>query len=268
MVSCRPNSFVMCDQPSDLPSAILQAVLRGCEPAAKVPRRAQVSHAMPLPQAKRKVAGNFPCMASRSADLRSDETLLQLHLGGDDRAFGVLVERYRNELHGFLARFLGSATAADDVFQDTFLQVHLSGATFDPTRTFKPWLFTIAANKARDFHRKRKRRAMTSLDAPIGSPDDGANLLDMLPSHESAPDSRSELVDQQALVKRVVDGLPEHHREVILLGYFQRMSYKQVADILEVPLGTVKSRLHAAVALFSDHWERMNKNNKGATKQS
>ena len=104
---------------------------------------------------------------------------------------------------------------------------------------------------------------MASLDAPIGRNIDGANLLDMLESDQAKPDQPSEIADQQALVKRVLDGLPDHHREVILLGYFQRMSYQQVADVLGIPLGTVKSRLHAAVALFSTRWRKANKDHTG-----
>ena len=187
---------------------------------------------------------------------RSDESLIEAHLKGDATAFATLVERYRNDLHGFLTRFLGSSAAADDVFQETFLQVHLSGGTFDTERTFKPWLFTIAANKARDFHRKRKRRATASLQAPVGKNPDGAMLIDMIESTQARPDAPSEVADQQAIVKGVLDGLPVHHREIILMGYFQRMSYQQIADALTIPLGTVKSRLHAAVALFSAQWRR------------
>lgn len=203
-------------------------------------------------------------VASRDEDVRSDESLLRLHLEGDDSAFPVLVNRYRDELHGFLARFLGSATAAEDVFQETFLQVHVSGRTFDPARNFKPWLFTIAANKARDFHRKRKRRLTASLNAPIGSNPDGATLIDMIESDQPPPATSSEIADRQAVVKRVLDGLPDHHREIILLGYFQKMSYQQVADALTIPLGTVKSRLHAAVALFSSHWQKARGNQPGS----
>lgn len=187
---------------------------------------------------------------------RSDESLIQAHLDGDATAFAFLVERYRNDLHGFLTRFLGSSAAADDVFQETFLQVHISGGTFDTQRTFKPWLFTIAANKARDFHRKRKRRLAASLQAPVGKNPDGAMLIDMIESPQERPDAPSEVADQRAVVKGVLDALPVHHREIILMGYFQRMSYQQIADALTIPLGTVKSRLHAAVALFSAQWRK------------
>lgn len=189
-------------------------------------------------------------------DARTDESLLLAHLDGDPGALESLIRRYRGELHGFLSRFLGSTTAADDVFQETFLQVHLSGATFDLSRSFKPWLFTIAANKARDFHRKRKRRAMASLEAPLGDQRDGVTLIDMVAADQALPDSRSAAEDDKELVKRVLDSLPTHHREIILLGYFQRMSYQQVAEALEIPLGTVKSRMHAAVASFSGMWRK------------
>ena len=83
----------------------------------------------------------------------SDEALVAAHLNGHPQAFPLLMERYRPELHGFLQRFIGSRAAAEDVFQDTFLQIHLSAASFDPARVFRPWLYTIAANKARDWHR-------------------------------------------------------------------------------------------------------------------
>lgn len=194
-------------------------------------------------------------MAAASADdVRSDESLLLAHLDGDPTAFESLIQRYSGELHGFLTRFLASSTAAEDVFQETFLQVHLSGSSFDLSRSFKPWLFTIAANKARDFHRRRKRRAMTSLEAPVGGTDDSATLIEMLAADQEAPDSRSVVADENSVVKRVLDALPLHHREIILLGYFQRMSYQQIAQALEIPLGTVKSRMHAAVASFSTLW--------------
>src|SRR2546422_136658 len=107
--------------------------------------------------------------AERFLDRRSDEKLLADYLGGDRAAFPKLMGRYGDELLHFLTRFLGSRPAADDVFQETFLQVHLSADTFDPQRRFKPWLFTIAANKARDYHRKHNRSSAMSLSASIDS---------------------------------------------------------------------------------------------------
>jgi RNA polymerase sigma-70 factor (ECF subfamily) len=193
-------------------------------------------------------------MAMPLAD-RTDEALMTAYLQGNRDAFVLLVERYRTELHQFLARFLGSAAAADDVFQETFLQVHLAGHSFDQDRSFRPWLFTIAANKARDWHRRHKRRATLSLDAPIGSDLDGARLVDLLPSQTESPDAPAQNLELRTRVVGIVNALPTHYREILLLSYFQRMSYNQVAEVLGIPLGTVKSRLHAAVAAFADRWK-------------
>ncbi len=187
---------------------------------------------------------------------QTDEALLKAHLDGRDGAFRELLERYRTELHRFLTMFMGSASAADDVFQDTWVQVHLSGSTFDQERSFKPWLFTVAANKARDHLRRRKRHAMTSIDAPMRGTDGQVALADTLSRDESSPGDPMGSHDEAQMVKAVVDGLPAHLREILLLGYFHKMPYQQIAETLGIPLGTVKSRLHAAVAAFADAWKR------------
>jgi RNA polymerase sigma-70 factor (ECF subfamily) len=186
---------------------------------------------------------------------RSDEQLLEDHLKGDAKAFPELVERYQNELLHFLIRFLGSRAAAEDVFQDAFLQVHLAAESFDTTRRFKPWLYTIAANKGRDYHRRQKRRATASLSAPVSGTDNQTEFIDLIASEEATPDEPISTREQAARVKKVVDEMPSHYREILLLSYFQKMSYGQIADSLEIPLGTVKSRLHSAVASFSESWK-------------
>ena len=186
---------------------------------------------------------------------RSDEKLLEDHLAGDAEAFPELVSRYQNELLHFLIRFLGSRAAAEDVFQDAFLQVHLAAESFDTTRRFKPWLYTIAANKGRDYHRRQKRRATASLSASVGGTDNETEFVDLLASDEATPDEPISNREQAARVKKVVDELPSHYREILLLSYFQKMSYGQIADSLDIPLGTVKSRLHSAVASFSESWK-------------
>lgn len=184
----------------------------------------------------------------------TDEMLLGAYVEGDRPAFVVLVERYRNELLHFLTRFLGSRAAAEDVFQETFLQVHLSADSFDTSRRLKPWLFTIAANKARDYHRKHGRRQPVSLSATIGRDGDGQRYVDLMEADLPSPDAPIADAERSRIVKQVVDSMPPHLREILLLSYFQRMSYGQIADTLEIPLGTVKSRLHTAVAAFARAW--------------
>jgi RNA polymerase sigma-70 factor (ECF subfamily) len=186
---------------------------------------------------------------------RSDESLVQAYREGERDAFSTLMGRYANELLHFLTRFLGSRAAADDVFQETFLQVHLSADTFDIERRFKPWLFTIAANKARDYYRKHNRSAAASLSASIDGEDTGDRFVDLLETGEPAPQTPLLDAERTRLVKNVIDSMPAHLREILLLSYFQRLSYNQIADTLEIPLGTVKSRLHTAVASFARAWE-------------
>jgi len=190
--------------------------------------------------------------AAHGAD---DEAVLQAYVAGDSHALQGLMRRYRDDLMRFLTRFLGSHTAAEDVFQETFLQVHMSAASFDASRRFKPWLFTIAANKARDHHRRTGRRRVMSLSASVSPAEDRARFVDLLDAGLPRPEAPLEANEQARLVQRVIDELPVHLREILLLSYFQRLSYAQIADTLEVPLGTVKSRLHAAVAAFARAWK-------------
>jgi RNA polymerase sigma-70 factor, ECF subfamily len=197
--------------------------------------------------------------ARSSATERTDEQLLAAYRQGDRTAFTQLMGRYQRELYHFLVRFLGDRAAAEDVFQETFLQVHQSAEQFDLSRRFRPWLFTIAANKARDLIRSQARRPTNPLQASISPGDDeSGEFIDLMQSTSAMPGDPMEREELQALVKKTVMHMPEHLREILLLSYFHQFPYKQIGDILDIPLGTVKSRLHAAVAHFADRWRSMN----------
>jgi RNA polymerase sigma-70 factor (ECF subfamily) len=202
-----------------------------------------------------KFAGAKPVMREEP----SDEHLLAEYRAGDKTKFAVLVLRYQRELYHFLVRFLGDRAAAEDVFQETFLQVHQSADQFDPSRRFRPWLFTIAANKARDLIRSQARRPTNPLQASISAGDeDSGEFIDLMSAASSMPGEPLEREELQQQVQRTVMGMPEHLREILLLSYFHQFPYKQIGDILDIPLGTVKSRLHAAVAHFADRWRASN----------
>jgi RNA polymerase sigma-70 factor (ECF subfamily) len=188
----------------------------------------------------------------------SDTELLQRHLDGDPEAFGALVRRYHRELFNFLVRFTGDVALAEDVFQDAFLQLHISGATFDMSRRLKPWLFTIAANKARDAMRKSYRRRAASLDATvIGSGSQETTYAELMPADVPAPGESLVNLETRQAVQNVIRQMPESLRTVLLLSYFNEFPYKEIAEILDVPLGTVKSRLHAAVRYFAKQWKAL-----------
>ena len=185
-----------------------------------------------------------------------DSLLLQRFLDGDSEAFSTLVEHYQHDLYAFLVRFVADAALAEDVFQETFLQVYQSAPTFDTTRRFRPWLFTVAANKARDALRSRKRRSAAPLDATIsGTQDTKKTYATLIPSKIPSPDEISMNLETQQSVKTIIDQLPENYRIVLILSYFQDIPHKDIAGILDVPVGTVKSRLHEAVGLFAKKWK-------------
>lgn len=192
-------------------------------------------------------------------DNRTDEELLKAYREGDSGAFRLLIERYQDDLFRFLYRLMGDRQAAEDAFQDAFLQVHQSAESFDVDRRFRPWLFTIAANKGRDMLRRKGRRQTLDLSAPAGN--DGITYVDLLEIDIPAPDAGLDARERDQLVQRVLDGLSPALREILLLAYFQRLSYAQVAEELEIPLGTVKSRLHAAVAAFARRWKALHEEN-------
>ncbi len=186
-----------------------------------------------------------------------DKQLLQRHLAGDEEAFGALVKLYRRELYNFLVRFTGDSALAEDVFQETFLQIHLSARAFDPQRRFKPWLFTIAANKARDAMRSRTRRYAAPLDAAVtGMGREGrVTYADLMPADIPQPDESILNLETRQAVHNIIKDMPNNLRIVLLLSYFHAFAYKDIAEMLSLPLGTVKSRLHAAVKHFAKRWK-------------
>lgn len=206
---------------------------------------------------------------------RTDEELVSDYRAGDAAAFEQLVRRHHDDLLRFLIRLVGNRALAEDAFQETFLQVHLSAETFDTSRRFKPWLFTIAANKGRDALRRNARRRTLDLSAPVGgsggragNDGDGSGAktyVDLMEIDVPPPDAALDEREQSRLVQRAIDELPWSLREILLLAYFQRLSYNQIADSLGIPLGTVKSRLHAAVAAFAKKWQAQSKAGLGRT---
>ena len=186
----------------------------------------------------------------------TDGELLTLYIEGEEAAFREIVNRYRNGLYAFLRMFLNRRELVEDVFQETFLQLFNSRESFDTSRPLRPWLFTIAANKAKDALRKWQRKNAI----PIGTMTDSEDMSfdDMLNSVTSDSTKPYEQLqkDETALrVRRIISDMPENLREILVFAYFNRFSYKQMAEILSIPIGTVKSRLHTAVSRFSKEWK-------------
>jgi RNA polymerase sigma-70 factor (ECF subfamily) len=185
----------------------------------------------------------------------SDANLLDSYCAGNEEAFRELVDRYKNGLYAFLRQFLNQHDLVEDVFQETFLQLYSSQKSFDRSRPLRPWLFTIAANKAKDALRKSQRTAAISISA-INPSDEMSfeEMLNVLTSDNEQPENQLELQERSSRVSNIITNLPDNLREIIIMAYFNKFSYKQMADILSIPIGTVKSRLHTAVARFAKEW--------------
>lgn len=188
---------------------------------------------------------------------RDDEALLLAYRDGGDRgAFAELVHRYERELYSYLRRYLGDAARAEDAFQATFLQVHLKCGQYEVGRKVRPWLYTIATNQAIDAQRRNRRHRMVSLDRrqDHGNEDMGP-LVDLLVSRESSPHAGIEREERRKWLGGAVADLPEVFKTVVTLIYYQGLKYREAAEILNVPVGTVKSRLHSAVHKLTEAWK-------------
>jgi RNA polymerase sigma-70 factor (ECF subfamily) len=187
---------------------------------------------------------------------QTDAELLARYGQGDEAAFREIVSRYKNSLYMFLKHFLTQQDLIDDVFQETFLQLFTSRESFDTSRPLRPWLFTIAANKAKDALRKRQRTAATPIGT-LAEPDEMSfnDVLNALTSDATRPYEELQKNETASQVRQVIGDMPENLREILILAYFNRFSYKQMAQILSIPIGTVKSRLHTAVGRFAKDWK-------------
>jgi RNA polymerase sigma-70 factor (ECF subfamily) len=188
--------------------------------------------------------------------LTDEELLVRYRKTGKRSLFAQLVHRYERELFSYLRRYLGDAEMAEDAFQATFLQVHLKCEQFEKGRKFRPWLYTIATNQAIDAQRRNKRHQMVSLDR-VGSGEDGeevGRLIDLLVSDTPDPLAQIAQLERCEWVRQALDGLSEEMRSVVHLVYYQGLKYREAADVLSIPVGTVKSRLHAAILRLNEFW--------------
>ena len=195
-----------------------------------------------------------------SLDKYTDAELLKRYREGDETAFREIVERYKNSLYSFLRRFLNRQDLVEDVFQETFLQLFASRDSFDTSRPLRPWLFTIAANKAKDALRKMQRHSSMSIGAIADSGDVSVDdVINILASYKITPADEVTMEETARRVREIVADMPENLRGILILAYFEQFSYKHMAEILSIPIGTVKSRLHTAVMHFTKKWNAANR---------
>jgi RNA polymerase sigma-70 factor (ECF subfamily) len=169
----------------------------------------------------------------------TDEELILQFQQGAERAFNLLVGRYKDPLMNFVYRFLGDYDEADDVVQETFVRLWRSKHTYRPVAKFSTWLYTIAANLARTQLSRRRRHAFFSLSRPRG--EEGAPAE--IPDTRYAADAAAESSLTSGLIEDALKKLPPKYREVVILCDIQELSYEEICRVTGANIGTVKSRL-------------------------
>ncbi len=168
---------------------------------------------------------------------RSDEELVEACRAGEASAFDVLVARWEDKIRGAAWRVLGSQEEARDVAQETFLRAYRGIDGFKREARFSSWLYQIAVNLCRDRLRRRRTRTSVSLEELEQS---GSVLV------EGGPGAQEQLLaeDLASAVRRAIDALPVEQREVVILKEYQDLTFLEIAQALEVPVSTVKTRLY------------------------
>ncbi len=179
---------------------------------------------------------------------------MQRLAGGHDAALNDLMTRHGRPVFQFLCRMLGNEDDANDLAQETFVRVYQHRASFRPGARFSTWLYTIAANLARNHHRWLARHPSVSLDAE--SETTGQSIGDGLPSSDPSPDDDAVATERAAAVRAAVQRLPADMREVIILCEWQELSAAEAAAILDTTPKAIDNRLYRARNLLRDRLKR------------
>ena len=183
----------------------------------------------------------------RTAD---DSAVVTAFLGGEERAFSELVERYQTRLLNFIYRTIGDRDRAEDLVQEVFIRVYRHLHRFDRSKKFSTWAYTIASNLAKNELRNRSRNPLVLFQTMQGAGDDEDRPL-QFEDNTARPDDMYRKRHLRELVEDTVAKLPEHHRQVFVLRELEGKSYEEIAEITDCNLGTVKSRLNRARTAFA-----------------
>jgi len=171
----------------------------------------------------------------------SDEELIARFQNGDAYAFDLLVRRYKDPLLNFIFRFLGDLVEAEDIVQETFYRVYKNKHYYKEVAKFSTWIYTIAGNLAKTELRRRKRRKVFSIHKETATEKE----LE-LPDLKADPEKEVNTIVTEKIIQKAITTLPQKFRQVIVLRDIQGFSYEEISGIINVPLGTVKSRVNRA----------------------
>ena len=160
---------------------------------------------------------------------------------GDTNAFGEIVEFYKDKVYQLCYRILGNSFEAEDIAQEAFIRAYMNLDRYNMNKKFSAWLFRIATNLCID--RIRKKKPDYYLDAEI-SGSDGLTMYAQIASQELLPEDEVANMELQKIIEKEILNLPEKYRTVIVLKYIEELSLNEISEILDLPIGTVKTRIH------------------------
>lgn len=179
--------------------------------------------------------------------LRTDEELMLRYRDGDKDAFEMLYRRYEKPLLDFIYRMVMDISDAESLCQEAFYRVVKSRKRYKATALFKTWLFQIAINLCRDRLRRMKHRLHVSLSAPMMSHNDGGiELQDRISDPAPGVPANLESAQLESLIKAAIASLPEEEHLVVVMKEYQGMPYSEIAEVMDCPIGTLKSHNHRA----------------------
>ena len=166
----------------------------------------------------------------------------------DQKAFARLMEKYQVQLHFHVQKIVRDRDVVEDLVQEAFLKAFDNIHTFDPTYAFSTWLYRIATNHSIDFLRKKKMKTY-SIDEPVRGKDGDMKIE--LPDHDSETDAELIRKQRAKIIKEAIDSLPDKYRVIIKLRHEDDKSYQEIADMMTLPLGTVKAHIFRARELLN-----------------
>jgi RNA polymerase sigma-70 factor (ECF subfamily) len=178
-----------------------------------------------------------------------DTCLVQETLAGNQASFQILVERYQSRLFSLARHYTRNQYEIEDVVQETFLKAYSRLDSFQHQSSFYTWIYRIAVNTVLDFLKRRGRSPVTAVEDPelVESA-----AVSQPSSRVMSPDARLQREEIQQITAKILEGMPEIFRTVLVMREFEDMAYQDIADVLGISIGTVESRLFRARARFKD----------------
>lgn len=174
---------------------------------------------------------------------QTDEMIAQLVQKGDIELFGVLIDRYEKRLAGYLKRFLRERTDITDIVQDIFIKAYTNIQSFDTTQQFSSWIYRIAHNEAVNFIKKKRSLSFSFFDPDY--------LINYFKDKDNVGEN-IERIETKKEIEQVLDDIPPHHKEILLLFFYEELSYKEISDVLKIPISSVGVKINRAKKVVED----------------